>query len=286
VHNPEFNHGVDAALHRLQMPLVRDLIPHDDAAEANPDEGDGHTRPPRIVREHLVDGLLVNYVFRTPPALKSAIRRHRIPSIWINRKREANCVRPNDEGAAGTATEYLLGHGHQRVVMLNQGLAIDDPDTGAKHYSVVDRRTGYDAVMRQAGLTPRVIDLPTLRHEEFLPGYLVYRCVAWLQQMAGDPDRPTAVLCGNGQGRALVAACWKLGLRVPDDLSIITFDSMASARHEIVVDRVLLPFRQIGVRAVEELDALITRPDEPRPPVVLPLEFHRTGSVARPTSAS
>ncbi len=272
VHSASFNSGVDEALHQRGMCLLRDLI----GDPLNPDD-DGAAAP-RIVREDAVDGLLVNYAFGTPPLVRDLIDRCQIPALWINRKRDANCVRPNDEGAAREATRHVLSFGHRRVAFLTvrpapAHLAED------RHYSVADRQAGYAHEMIEAGLTPRVLSLPPHHPGEYEPGYIHRACLALLQ----DPDRPTAIVCGGDYGRPLVAAAWKLGLRVPEDLSVITFDNHAQADHNLAVDRVLVPYFPMGVAAVTELLALIDDPAEPRRPVVLPFEFHRTGSVSRPT---
>jgi hypothetical protein len=53
---------------------------------------------PRLLREWMVDGLLVAFNLSTPPGMIETIRRHNIPSIWLNSDQEIDCVRPNDEG--------------------------------------------------------------------------------------------------------------------------------------------------------------------------------------------
>ena len=267
VHVPEFDAGLDAALNERGLCLVRDTIPDADGL-------------PRIVRERVVDGLIVNYVFGTPPAVREMIDRCHIPAVWINRRRDANCVRPDDEAGAYRATQHLLAHGHARVAMIDQERSLEDLAFLEPHYSVADRRAGYERAMRGAGLAPRYDLLPRLRPHEMLPGYLAVACGTYL----GQSNRPTAILCGNGQGQTLVAAAWRLGLRVPDDLSVVTINNRARSDDGIAVDRVLVPFGRIGREAVAEVEAVIAQPGRARPPVVIPLDFQRTGSVARPNT--
>jgi LacI family transcriptional regulator len=272
---PDFEAGLDAALHQRGLCLVRDTIT-DEVALGDADE----SKLPRIVREKAVDGLLINYVFGTPPAVREMIDRCRVPSIWINRKREHNCVRPADHGGAYEATMHLIRHGHTRIAMAHDERSLQDLAHGEPHYANADRLAGYAQAMRDAGLVPRFEQLTRPSPGEYLPGYRVHVCEKFLRQ----PDRPTAVLCGDNQGRAMVAAAWRLGLRVPADLSVITFDNDAGADQELAVDRVLIRFRKIGEAAVGELCELISHPGTPRAPVVVPLEFHRVGTVAEPGS--
>ena len=271
VRSTELEVGMEQAAHAHGFCLLNDLI--DDPA------GDG-TEAPRIVREDAVDGLIVNYAFGTPPAVRDLIDRCRIPTVWINRKREHDCVRPCDEGAAHEAARYLIGFGHRRIRMVDQDRSLADLAAEEPHYSKADRRAGYERALREAGCTPDLWLLPPSAPGEYLPGRNLHSCVRLLRE---PEDRPTAVLCGSGLGRVVIAAAWRLGLRVPEDLSVFTFDDDAQADHGIACDRVLVRHRAIGRSSVEELAALLERPDRPRPPVAVPFEFHRTGTVAGPS---
>ena len=274
-HAPEFNAGLDDALHDRGLCLVRDII--DDGLV----RGDCGVAPPRIVREDAVDGLLVNYAYGTPPAVRDVLDRCGVPAIWINRRRDANCVRPDDEGAARVATRYLLEHGHTRIAMLTLDNSMQLLSEKEVHYSLTDRWSGYHDVMQEAGLAPRaeVLDPPV--RLTYQPGRVPRDCIAFLER----PGRPTAVLCDRVRGRVLLAAAWKLGIRVPEELSIIGFEDTAQIDADLACDRVLVPHRPMGRAAVHELVQLIDDPAAQRPPVVLPFEFHRVGSVCRPPAA-
>ncbi|MHB1158559.1 MAG: LacI family DNA-binding transcriptional regulator [Phycisphaerales bacterium] len=270
-----FDRGVEQSLHSRGLCLVRDIV--DDISEGRSPS----VLAPRIVRENMVDGLLVNYAFGTPPVVRDLLDRCNVPAVWINRKRESNCVRPNDEGAAIEATGYLLSQGHRRITYVDgsvYGVATDRD----VHYSIGDRRAGYEQVMRQAGLTPDFYEVPVCEDTRQIMG----RLLAELTAMLRLGDLPTAVLCGNGSGRVMLLAAAHAGLRVPEDLSVMTFDNDAGAISSIAVDHVLVPYFAMGRAAVEEVCALIARPDQPRRPVVLPFEFLRAGTVARPKDLS
>lgn len=268
-----FDRGVEQSLHVHGLCLVRDII--DDISEDQ-----RGVLPPRIVRENMVDGLLINYAFGVPPAVRVLLDRCRVPAVWINRKRESNCVRPNDEGAAVEATRYLLSQGHRRITYVDGSVFGVSADRDV-HYSMGERRAGYEQVMRQAGLTPDFYEVPACEDEGLLMGRLLTELTAMLRR----DDLPTAVLCGNGSGRVMLLAAAHAGLRVPEDLSVMTFDNDAGAISSIAVDHVLVPYFAMGRAAVEEVCALIAQPDQPRRPVVLPFEFLRAGTVARPSAS-
>mgnify|MGYP006276893571 FL=1 len=265
VHVAAFDHGLDEALHERGLCLVRDTI-DDDASTA-----------PRIVRESAVDGLIINYAFGTPPHIREMLDASRIPAVWVNRKRDRNCVYPDDEGASAEATRAMLGRGHRRVAMLGTVPRRSKRAT-EPHTSTADRHRGYERVMRAAGLAPR---FEPLRMPEDLAavksGWLLRACVAFLRRT----DRPTAVLC-NFNGRTMLHAAEIARLRVPEDLSVMAFDDEAGADERTAVDRLLVPHLPMGRAVVAETCALVDDPASPREPVVLPFEFHRTGTVGRP----
>ncbi|BAM03125.1 LacI family DNA-binding transcriptional regulator [Phycisphaera mikurensis] len=275
VHAPEFDAGLDHALHERGLCLLRDVI------DSPLHRGDDDARAPRIVRENAVDGLLINYVFGTPATVRDLIDRCHIPSFWINRKRESNCVHPADEGAALEATRFVLDHGHRSAWFVDRASEADDLTSEEHHYSVADRRVGYARAMRERGLKPRIETLRPRVRGVYAPGRLFEECVRMLQR----PDRPTAMICSNEHGRVMAMAALSLSLRLPEDLSLITFDNHAASGEDFALDRVLTPHFRMGAAAVAELTALIGASDTPRSPVVLPFEFHRTGSVARSTRA-
>jgi DNA-binding LacI/PurR family transcriptional regulator len=109
--------------------------------------------------------------------------------------------------------------------------------------------------------------------------------LAAFEQWLARPDRPTAILCSDG-GRVLLAAAWKLGLQVPRDLSVVTFDNEAAAGSRIAIDRMLVRYRSLGRAAVEALTQRLDDPDashDPRPARLIPFEFHQVGTVAGPS---
>lgn len=61
-----------------------------------------------------------------------------------------------------------------------------------------------------------------------------------------------------------MAACRDLGLRVPEDLSIVGFDDLASSSYlSPPLTTIRQPMREIGVRAVKLLLAIIEGVDVP-----------------------
>src|SRR4028118_814127 len=103
---------------------------------------------PKIMRELMVDGLLIDYIFNVPEHLIKMIEQHQIPSIWINSQRENDCVYPDDYQGAYKATRHLLGLGHRCIAY------VQHPHN--MHYSARERRRGYEQAMSEANLGSEV----------------------------------------------------------------------------------------------------------------------------------
>ncbi|MFI2608206.1 LacI family DNA-binding transcriptional regulator [Kitasatospora sp. NPDC018619] len=113
------------------------------------------------------------------------------------------------------ATRHLLDLGHRRI-----GL-IGGP---ARMMCGRARADGYRAALDMAGIPydPRLVREGDFHHESGRRLGL---------ELLGLPDRPTAVFAGNDlQALGLYEAARELGLRIPEDLSVVGFDDLPLAR--------------------------------------------------------
>ncbi|MFJ6409189.1 LacI family DNA-binding transcriptional regulator [Streptomyces hydrogenans] len=94
----------------------------------------------------------------------------------------------------------------------------------------------------------------------------------------GPGPRPTAVICDDDiLAVGVLKAARRLGLRVPEDLSITGFDDLALAGAvEPELTTVRLPAEEFGRRGMEALLAVLA--GEPTPPVTLPVALVARGS--------
>ncbi len=148
-------------------------------------------------------------------------------------------VASDQEGAGRIAARHLLRLGHQRIGFLRE------QDEGA----ALGMQTGWRKAMHQASLPVEPwwevqADLPTLpsAKEAMLP-------------VLSRPDRPTAFLCYNDDmAMGLLSAAWQLGLRVPEDLSVVGHDNMPSAANlSPGLTTTNQPAEQMAHLAVQEL---------------------------------
>ena len=221
---------------------------------------------PKVIRELMVDGLLVNYTYNIPSRLIELIRQYEMPAVWLNTKQDSDSVRPDDFSAGRMAAERLLAMGHERIVFAANC---------TKHYSAIDRCEGYSEAMKAAGLTPCRI------RED------VHNEVDWAaraQEWLGGVNRPTAVIADSRWAASTIYAALTLGLQVPRDLSIATFAAQMDSSMGIAIETWMIPEYQMGMVAVETLLAKVNDPQLHFPPRVLPFDFLEGSTCAPPAS--
>ncbi len=243
--------GLQEAANRLRL-AVRFCAMPDDQID------DEHIQ--RLMDELCVDGVLVNYTHEFPPRLAELLETNRIPAVWVNVKRDHDCVRVDDFGAGGLAIEWLIDRGHRRI-----GYVTLQPRPDM-HYSIVDRRDGYIRAVIDAGLKPDALEYA--QHLANAPRDA--QLVQWLDR----PDRPTAVYAQTiAEAEAVYVAAARLNLTVPDDLSILTSHHEGMQGAGVQLDALQIPTIAVGRRAVDYLHERINRPGRPMPAEALPYYF-------------
>jgi DNA-binding LacI/PurR family transcriptional regulator len=113
-----------------------------------------------------------------------------------------------------TATRHLIELGHRRIAAIAGSAGL---------WSSQARLDGYRAAMLEAGLA---VDERLIRHDQFTLGG-GRRQAAHLLSSA---SRPTAIVTANDdQAFGVLQALRDLGLRAPEDLSVIGFDDVIAA---------------------------------------------------------
>ena len=125
-------------------------------------------------------------------------------------------VNVDDRAGARAAAQHVVDLGHRRVGLVNlasSGTADNQP--------ALQRDLGWRDALDAAGITPEEV------RADFRPAAGVY---AAAQSLLDREDRPTALLCFSDVFAAqAVRAADDLGLRVPEDLSVVGFDDASFA---------------------------------------------------------
>ena len=252
----ELLHGLTQAIADKDLHLVLTQVP-----DAVIDE---ESYLPHTMRDLSVDGVLINrHVGPTLPYLER-IHRLRIPTVFLNVKQEFDCVHPDDVLGGRMAAEFLLGLGHERIAY------VDTVEPENQHYSKGDRRLGYEQAMTAAGKPPWVYLLPKDWQVPRQPSK--DQRVESARLLLERSDRPTAVVAYElAEAMAVVRAAHVLGLRIPQDLSLIQFHHWVDDRFFVPIHTVSNAMEQVGRNAVDMLLEKIERPEVPLPARVVPV---------------
>jgi LacI family transcriptional regulator len=218
-----------------------------------------------------VAGVVVTPVSAAPSAY---LLRQNTPVVEADRtfsQGACDAVLVDNVGASRRMAGHLISLGHRRIAML-----IDETHwtTGS------DRVAGYRQALEESGIP---FD-PTLLVSA---GWDAGRARRATIDLLSRRDHPTAVFSANN---LIAEGVWRaardLGLRVPDDLSIVSFDDapwmsmVVPGLTAVAQDTVAL-----GEVAMDRLLSRIDTPDAPPTTLVLEADIQARGSTAAPKPA-
>ncbi|MEM9204409.1 MAG: LacI family DNA-binding transcriptional regulator [Actinomycetota bacterium] len=178
-----------------------------------------------LVGPKLADDDIVRASYVVPTVVVAAGRDH--PAV--------DTITTDDELGAQLAVEHLVALGHTDIVHID----------GATNISAVPRARGYEKAMRSAGLEPRVFRGGDAEADGEEP----------VVEMVETAQIPTAIFAFND----LVAAGGlstldSAGLRVPDDVSVVSYDNtFIAALSHMSLTAVNQPREQMGRLAVRTI---------------------------------
>lgn len=201
-----------------------------------------------IENEHLenlvkkqVDGILIAPIRNSMRPIEY-VQKQNLPIVVIGYPMPADTVdvvRCDTEDAAHSIVNLLLGLGHRRIAIFS----------GPKEIvTAVDRVNGYKRALSEAGIQ---IDEKLIQYGHFF----VEKGYEMALKMLENKSRPTAVVTANNQiAIGATKAFYKEGIRIPEDISIVTFDG---PRPETVIDpfftMISQPGHDIGRKAADLL---------------------------------
>jgi len=209
----------------------------------------------------LADGLLL-VLPREPGAYIETLRRRGFPYVLIDHQgidEAGPSVGATNRQGGYDATRYLIELGHRRIGFITGSL-----DLGCS----IDRMAGYHAALTEFGLP---VDPALIREGDFMQpaGYTGARDLLALQQ------RPTAIFASNDVSAfGVMEAVRDCGLRIPEDISIVSFDDIPQASHvNPPLTTVRQPLEQMGRVATRMLLETIADRQRPAARVELPTEL-------------
>ena len=188
----------------------------------------------------------------------------RCPPEW-----QGDFVTADNEGGARQVGAHLLGLGHRTLAVITGPMNVTN---------AADRLLGFQRVLAEAGvnLPPEYIQEARFTSESG------YSAAMRLLRMV---PRPTAIFaCNDLLASGTLSAAEHLGLRCPEDLSVVGFDNLEFVEHTApALTTVHQSGYQIGATACRPLLERIADPSRPPAREVLPTELKVRNSTARPS---
>jgi len=151
-------------------------------------------------------------------------------------------VNMDDRKAARDVTDYLLSLGHRRIAHI-----AGHPD----HAAAFLRRQGFNEAFDAAGL-------PRPSKDYVVEGLFNFKSgIEAAEKLLSLKERPTAIFAANDEmAAATCSVAHKMGLRIPEDLSVIGFDDapIASAVWPALTT-VRQPYLDMAKRTLQILNA-------------------------------
>ena len=226
----------EASRHNLTLAIINS---HLDAG------ADARRADARALIERQVDGIIYATVFHHEVSVPRELRA--VPAVLIgalDKQGVVPAVLPDEASGAVDLVALLVDSGHRRIAFANSSIEV--PATQG-------RLAGYLRGLEQTGL-PYDDRLIASGVSEAIGGYTASL------ELLDRADRPTAIFCYNDRmAMGAYRAAQELGLRVPDDLSIVGFDDQAPIAGSVhpALTTVALPHYEMGAWAVATLTRLI-----------------------------
>jgi alanine racemase len=211
----------------------------------------------RAMGRATVDGVVAVGLSADHPEVEQ-IRAAGLPIVMVDSSAlpDQPFIAIDDEGGARAAAEHLLQLGHRELLIVG----VEPPSPGAilEPEGVMSRRMrGYLNALADKGLVlpPNAIVVGPASIEGG---------IAAMRRATEDGMRPTGVLVmSDAMAIGVLRAAREMGLRVPEDLSVVGFDDIDISQHtNPPLTTVHQPIRQKGESAVRLLLSVVERRDQ------------------------
>jgi LacI family transcriptional regulator len=167
--------------------------------------------------------------------------------------------------AAREATQALIDRGHRRIALLTGGSPVHEATLRRPRMEGVERIPVTTLGARAAGFRDALLDAGIEPEPEYLTAGGFHRddAEATTRALMSLPTPPTAILASDSiLSLGALLALRRLGLRIPDDVSLVGFDDAEWAEAvDPPVTVIRQPVNEIGVKSCELLLRRIADPN-------------------------
>ncbi|WP_342429744.1 LacI family DNA-binding transcriptional regulator [Neobacillus sp. FSL H8-0543] len=225
----------------------------------------------QMVQGQRVDGvILLNS--KVDDRVISYLKERNFPFVLIGKPykdiEEITHVDNDNLRAMKEVTEYLIGYGHQEIGFIGGSL---------EFMVTIDRLQGYKQALQNAGIE---IKSEYIIHEEFLRegGQDAVREI-----MALDKPPTALVVADDFMALGVLNTLDELGIKVPDDLSIVSFNNLLLAEmSKPPLTSVDINIFDLGFQASKNLIVLVENKNEPTKRLIISHRLIERLSCSRP----
>ena len=234
----------------------------------------GYADLPKIVQEKNAEGVL--FMRWVHPKMVRAIQSRGIPVVAVDHHppiKQINSLQIDNRTGGFLAGQHLIQLGHRRLAFLH---------AARDRLSIEERVEGFRAAFEKYELPfSQRSCLFEARSLTFDGGYeLALRVLKRYKRLTG-------ICCANDEMSAgVLRAAHQLGMRVPEDLSVVGFDDITMANYtDPPLTTVGVIKEHMGRRAMTRLLELVEGTDQTFKREVVPVKLVVRGSTSHPKSA-
>lgn len=207
--------------------------------------------------------------FALTAAERQRLRELSMPVVFLNQRvRGSASVSIDDASGVRVGTRQLINLGHARIAFARA------ENRMGFSYSAAERVDGFRAEMGAAGVAPGDQQIITTADVQDGEGVV--------SQVLAATDPPTALVVDSDElAMSVLAAMAQVGLRAPEDLSVLGFDDHAMSAH-FGLSTVAQPVTQLGSQAAAMALALAAGETLPRKTIVMDTRLVLRRTTGRP----
>ncbi|PWH12964.1 MAG: hypothetical protein DDG60_11145 [Anaerolineae bacterium] len=257
---------------RIQLGVTNTCQRHNISLMVANIEVDASNHPvqwPAMIDQQKIDGLIMAGAF-IDDTVQMVRRKSDLPIVLVDSyapNLQCDSIVTDNLGGARKAVTYLIENGHTRI-----GLAGWNPLSPP---SIHQRKRGYLETLSEYGLSPFIVETELSR--------LGGQEAAW--KLLGHERQVTALFCCNDETAiGALNAIRELGLKVPQDISIIGFDNIDLAGETTpALTTIHVHKSWMGSLGVQALIERARNPLQPKITTVLSTDLVIRDSVAHPS---
>lgn len=209
-------------------------------------------------RMRQVDGIVINPTARNMELYQRLIE-SKYPLVVVNRKipdiQVQNIVMDNVKGAT-LAVHQLLRNGRKRVAaFVYRNLNVS---------TWTERVEGYRSAMLERGFHPEDLRIFELEQQSEKTEHMI------MQYLREHPDTDAIFSTNNMMTLKIMKAVKELGLRIPDDIAIVSYDETVWSEHlDPPLTTISQPGQEMGKLAAKMLIKMVNAKRQPKPETIV-----------------